>query len=68
MREQAAELGAGTEVCYLHVPREVLWAHLSARNADLPPYTFHVSKDQLDLWSSWFERPTPGELAWAHEG
>jgi predicted kinase len=35
---------------------------LAARNANLPPGTFHVTQAQLDLWDGWFERPSPDEL------
>ena len=38
-------------------------ARLAARNANLPPGTFRVSQEQLDLWSSWFEPPTADEPA-----
>ena len=61
-RTRAAALGADTRVCFLDVPRDVLLARLTARNANLPPATFHVSEAQLDLWLSWFESPTADEL------
>jgi len=62
-RSRATALGARTEVLFLDVPRPVLSARLAARNADLPPYTFHVTEAQLDLWWSLFEPPTPDELS-----
>jgi len=48
---------------YLDVPRDELWERLSRRNANLPPGTFAVREDQLDLWWSWFEPPTADELS-----
>lgn len=61
-RARAAALGARSEVHFLDVSRSVLSARVAARNADLPPYTFHVTEAQLDLWWSLFEPPTPDEL------
>jgi predicted kinase len=61
-RTAAEALGAKVEVLFLEVSRAVLWERLERRNANLPPGTFHVSADQLDLWMAWFEPPTPDEL------
>ncbi|MFO7170259.1 MAG: ATP-binding protein [Chloroflexota bacterium] len=61
-RSQAEALGARVELRYLEVGRDELWARLARRNADLPPGTFAVSEQELDLWWSWFEPPTADEL------
>jgi predicted kinase len=61
-RKEAEALGASVELRYLHVSRDELWARLMRRNADLPPGTFPVTLEQLDLWSSWFEVPAPDEF------
>lgn len=61
-RSQAEQLGAHVELRFLDVPRDELWRRLSKRNMNLPPGTFPVKEEQLDLWSSWFERPTPDEF------
>ena len=61
-RARAAALGARSEVHFLDVTRPVLWARLSARNAELPPFTFRINERQLDAWWSLFEPPTPDEL------
>lgn len=61
-RQQAEALGARTVLHYLQVDRNELWSRLSKRNANLPPGSFHVSEEQLDLWLSWFEPPTPDEF------
>ncbi len=62
-RLQAEARGARVELRYLDVPRDELWERLSRRNANLPPGTFAVREDQLDLWWSWFEPPTADELS-----
>ena len=62
-RSQAEALGARVELRYLAVERGTLWARLSQRNAQLPPGTFVVTKEQLDRWSGWFEPPSADELA-----
>jgi predicted kinase len=61
-RSEAEALGARVELRYLDVGRDELWGRLSRRNANLPPGTFTVTEDQLDLWLSWFEPPTADEL------
>ncbi len=61
-RAQAEALGAQVELHYLAVAREELWARLARRNDNLPPGTFVVTREQLDLWWSWFEPPTAEEV------
>ena len=61
-RSEAEALGARVELRYLEIGRDELWARLSKRNAHLPPGTFVVTQEQLDLWWSWFEPPTEDEL------
>lgn len=61
-RARAEAHGARTKVCFLDVSREELLKRLSERNASLPEDTFKVDEAQLDLWSSWFQKPTQDEL------
>ena len=61
-RQEAEALGAKVELCYLDVSRDELWARLSRRNDHLPSGTFPVTEKQLDLWSSWFQIPSPDEF------
>jgi predicted kinase len=61
-RSEAEALGAQVELRYLEVERDELWTRLSKRNANLPPGTFAVTEEQLDLWSSWFQPPTSDEF------
>ena len=61
-RARAAALGAATKLHFLDVPRDELLRRLALRNAALPQDTFRIGEGQLDLWSTWFEPPTPDEL------
>lgn len=61
-RSQAEALGAKIEVRYLAVGQDELWERLEQRNANLPAGSFVVTKQQLELWWSWFEPPTAAEL------
>ena len=61
-RAEAEALGARVALHYLDVPQDELWARLARRNANLPPGTFAVTKEELALWWSWFEPPTQEEL------
>lgn len=60
-RAQAAALGAGSELLFLDVGREELWARLARRNADLPPGTFAVSEDEFAGYWELFEPPSADE-------
>ena len=60
-RAQAEALGAHVVLHYLDVPQDELWARLARRNANLPPGTFAVTKEELALWWGWFEPPTKDE-------
>ena len=61
-RARAAQLGAKTEVRFLDVDRDELWARLERRNAELLPGTFRVNEAQLDEFLRMFEVPVPEEL------
>jgi len=61
-RNEAETLGARVELRYLDIPRDELWARLSKRNANLPPGTFAVTEDDLDLWLTWFDPVTDDEF------
>jgi GrpB-like predicted nucleotidyltransferase (UPF0157 family)/predicted kinase len=61
-RARAKALGARTVVCFLDVARDEQWRRVSERNANLPPGAFRIEEQYLDLWASWFDRPTHEEL------
>jgi predicted kinase len=61
-RTRAQQLGASAEIVVLDLPLPVLWERLEKRNANLPAATFRVSRDDLQEWSTKFERPTAEEL------
>jgi len=61
-RSRAAALGAKTKLHFLDVGRDELSRRLAVRNAALPADTFRVTKDQIDMWSKHFERPSANEL------
>lgn len=61
-RARAAALAANSELFFLDVATDELFDRLAARNANLPPGTFHVTREQLLLWATWLERPLPEEL------
>jgi hypothetical protein len=61
-RSEAESLGVQVELHYLNVELEELWRRLSKRNANLPPGTFLVSREDLELWAKSFEPPTEDEL------
>jgi hypothetical protein len=61
-RSRAQTLGATAEIVVLDLPFEVLWERIERRNADLPPATFAISREELAEWSDRFEVPTADEL------
>lgn len=62
-RVRAQAVGALARLHVLDVPLDELWLRLQARNAALPARTFVVTRDELDHWHGWFERPDATELA-----
>ncbi|MFJ5761080.1 AAA family ATPase [Neobacillus sp. NPDC093182] len=61
-RSRAAELGADFKIHFLDVPEEMLLERLTARNAQLPPYTFALPATILKEWIQSFEPPSQEEL------
>ncbi|RJF72558.1 hypothetical protein D3875_14410 [Deinococcus cavernae] len=65
-RARAAELGVNVILYFLDPSLEELWRRLEVRNAE-PGYPFKVTREELELWNTWFERPTPEEQALFHQ-
>lgn len=64
LRGQAKKLGVGFQIHYMDVPLDELQRRIEARNeqiADAP--VFHITREEIELWHSWFEAPTEEELA-----
>ena len=61
-RARGEALGARVELHFLDVPGDELWRRLDARNRDLPPGTFPITRAELDEWTGWFQAPTAEEL------
>jgi predicted kinase len=61
-RTRAQKLGAETEIVVLDPPFDVLWERVERRNADLPPATFRISREELAEYSAKFQVPTAEEL------
>ena len=62
IRVRARELGALVELRYLDVGGDEIWRRLEARDAQLPPSTFKVTRDQLTLWMKTFQPPNQAEM------
>lgn len=62
-RVRAKALGAQVQIHFCDVPLVELQARLAARNKTLQPGEFRIEGEDLILWSSRFEPPTPDELA-----
>jgi len=67
VRTRARELGVGIELRFLDVPPEELWARVELRNAQVNApgsgVAARIERQQLELWSGWFEAPDAAELA-----
>jgi predicted kinase len=61
-RTEAESLGTRVELHYLKADISELWERLSKRNANLPPGTFVVKRDELETWYQWFEPPSEDEM------
>jgi predicted kinase len=62
LRAKAHDLGAGFKVHFADVSEAVLLERIRARNAELPPGTFHIPELKLKEWVRVFEPPSPDEL------
>ena len=63
-RARASAVGALAHLVFLDPPFAELLRRVSARNSELPPDTFPVSKEHLELCATWLERPMPDEALW----
>jgi predicted kinase len=59
-RSEAQAGGVSVVLLLLDPPHEVLWQRIQGRAAD---GGFVPTEAELRLWDTWFERPTPDELA-----
>ena len=62
-RTLASKAGAEAQLIFLDPPFEELVGRVEARNRDLPPDTFSVTREHLELCATWLERPLPEEEA-----
>lgn len=62
-RARATELGVMVKFYLLDPPQDELWRRLEARNAQ-PNYPFKITREELELWNTWFQRPDEAELAY----
>ena len=62
LRAKAHGLGAGFQIHYTEVSEASLLERIKARNAQLPPGTFHIPEIKLKEWMRLFEPPSPDEF------
>jgi predicted kinase len=63
LRAVARDLGADFKIHFTDASEAVLLQRIRARNAQLPPGTFHIPEAKLLEWMRMFEPPSPNELA-----
>ena len=56
-RARARAAGAQAQLVFLDPPIQELVRRVEARNAALPPDTFPVSREHVELCATWLERP-----------
>ena len=59
----ASELDADVVLHWLDVPVKQLKERVAARNQNLPPGSFYVEPDEINIWMTWFQPPDDDELA-----
>lgn len=62
LRELARDLQARVELRVLELPLDELWVRIERRNNSPQWRAAPITREQLELWSTWFERPTRSEL------
>ena len=63
-RARAQAVDAMAYLIFLDPPFAELLRRMEARNSALPPDTFPVLKEHLELCATWLERPEPDEPLW----
>jgi predicted kinase len=61
-RAKADALGAGFRIHFADISEELLLERIKARNAQLPPGTFHIPEAKFKEWVHLFEPPSPEEF------
>ncbi|MBI5354485.1 MAG: AAA family ATPase [Chloroflexi bacterium] len=61
-RARAAQLGAGSEIHFLNVPKTELLERLAIRNTQLSQGAAYIPETKLKAWIEFFQAPTPDEL------
>jgi predicted kinase len=61
-RLRAKQLGAGSEVHFLDVPKDELLMRLAKRNLQPSQDSFIISEEAMKPWIAFFQKPTPDEL------
>ncbi len=61
-RLRAKQLGASSEVHYLDVPADELMRRLEKRNSQPSQESFLISKEAMQPWIAFFQKPTLDEL------
>jgi predicted kinase len=59
--QRALEVGGEPVLYYLEEPLPVLHERLAVRNRDLPPNTYAVTSEMLEMFAGWFEPPGDDE-------
>lgn len=62
LRAVARNLGVDCKIHFTDASEALLLERIKARNADLPPGTFHIPEAKLREWMGVFEPPSPDEL------
>ena len=63
LRAKARDLGADFRIHFAAISQALLFERSRARNAQLPPGTFHIPEARLKEWVLLFEPPSPDELS-----
>lgn len=63
LRWLAGSVGAGCEVVYLPVDRDVQWSRIQARWDSAPDTSFPMAEEEIDRWMASFEVPDADELS-----
>jgi predicted kinase len=61
-RLRGERAGACVKLILLELPLEELWYRVSRRNSCPEPGTLPVTREELQTWWTWFEKPTTDEF------
>lgn len=61
-RKKGEQAGAEVQLVFLDVPLDVLIERVESRNEQRDAFSYPITRAEMELWTTWFEKPAPDGL------